>query len=65
LLIAISLEFLRLLRFCYPSLDIVKDFLKFLDYYYSYFIRAGDLLVILFTSLAFIFLDRVHIVSVL
>jgi hypothetical protein len=54
-----------MLCFCYPSLDVVKDFLKLLSYYYSYFIRAGDLLVVLFTSLSFIFLDRVYIVSVL
>ena len=51
--------------FRHPGLDVVEDFLEFLDYCCGRFIRTGDLLVVLFTSLAFILLDRVHIVSVL
>jgi hypothetical protein len=62
---AIGLEFLCLLCFRHPSLDVVKEFHELLDHCYSCFIGAEDLPVVLFTSSAFILLDRVHIVSML
>jgi hypothetical protein len=62
---AIGLEFLCLLCFRHTGLDIVRDFLELLSHCYSCFIRAEDLPVVLFTSPAFIFLDRVYILFML